>query len=123
MDEFKEFVVKYPKLRDDVRSGTRTWQNIYEEWVIYGESDRQWDKYRSTNDSSSSQGPISRNGNNVNVNMDGIKNVVSYIQKINPDSINRTLNTVQKVIQIAQGFGGKSKSTPYINSPYDDWWD
>lgn len=132
MDEFREFVRRYPKLRDDVRSGARTWQNIYEEWVLYGENDRSWDKYKGEQSSSAdngsgaesnADGPISRNGNNVNLNMDGIKNIVGYIQKINPDSLNRTLGTVQKVIQIAQGFGGKSKQTPFINSPYDDWWD
>ena len=28
MDEFRQFVKKYPKIRDDVISGKKTWQNI-----------------------------------------------------------------------------------------------
>ena len=37
---------------------------------------------------------------------------------------NKTLNTVQKVIQIAQTFSGP-KGTPSIptSSIYSDWWD
>ena len=34
MDAFRDFVSRYPKLRDDVVSGKRTWQSIYEDWVI-----------------------------------------------------------------------------------------
>jgi hypothetical protein len=119
LDEFREFVNRYPKLRDEVRNGTKTWQNVYEEWVLYGENDPGWQNYRDD----SKQGPINRDGNNLSLNMDSIRNVVGYLQKVNPDSIYRTLNTVQKVIQIAQSFGGKNKATQYIRSPYDEWWD
>lgn len=126
MDEFREFVGKYPKIREDVRSGKRTWQNIYEEWVIYGENDQQWNKYidePKTNTPNGSSAPKQTNSSSASLN-DSIKNIVSYVQKINPDSLNRTLNTVQKVVQIAQSFGGKSNApTNYMNSAYNDWWD
>jgi len=125
MDEFREFVGRYPKLRDEVRTGNKTWQNIYEEWVLYGEGDQQWSQYRNPDSSNNNEAKTS-NGNNAksSFNIDSIKNIFGYIQKINPDSMNRTLNTVQKVIQIAQTFGSKgSSSTPYINSAYNDWWD
>jgi hypothetical protein len=111
MNEFREFVNRHPKLRDEVKNGSRTWQNIYEEWVLYGENS-DWQRYREQEQNV-----------NTNLNLDSIKSIVGYIQKINPDSIYRTLNTIQKVIQIAQSFGGKNKPTQYIQSPYDDWWD
>lgn len=129
MDEFREFVSRYPKVRDDVRSGKRTWQNIYEEWVIYGENDPQWQKYNETDVAGSKTNTISntnqkQTGNTQASLNDSIKNIVSYVQKINPDSLNRTLNTVQKVVQIAQSFGGKSNvAGNYMNSAYNDWWD
>lgn len=126
MDEFREFVGKYPKIRDDVRSGKRTWQNIYEEWVIYGEHDAQWQKYTDNPE----QQPAQNNSNSNEANQqpqslnDSIKNIVSYVQKINPDSLNKTLNTVQKVVQIAQSFGGKpTVPSSFLNSAYNDWWD
>lgn len=128
MDEFRDFVGRYPKLRDDVRSGKRTWQNIYEEWVLYGEQDPQWQQYlddnqANTNTTSNSNTQTQQQSNPQSLN-DSIKNILSYVQKINPESLNRTLNTVQKVVQIAQSFGSKSNiPTNYINSVYNDWWD
>lgn len=130
MEEFREFIGRYPKIRDDVRSGKRTWQNIYEEWVIYGEGDDQWQKYNDnatdntqTNTKTNNSSPKQSNATNASLN-DSIKNIVSYVQKINPDSLNRTLNTVQKFVQIAQSFGGKSSTpTNFMNSAYNDWWD
>lgn len=126
MDEFRNFVSRYPKLRDDVRSGKRTWQNIYEEWVLYGEHDPQWQQYRSDvdpNQETANNNTQYQQPNQQSLN-DSIKNILSYVQKINPDSLNKTLNTIQKVIQIAQTFGPKSSiPTNFINSPYNDWWD
>ena len=123
MDEFRKFVSLHPKLKDEVRSGKRTWQNIYEEWVLYGENDPQWQQYRTDpqNQQQSQQNP---NYNNPQSITDSLKNIISYVQKINPDSLNRTLNTIQKVIQIAQTFGSRPNvPTNFINSAYNDWWD
>jgi len=124
MDEFREFVGRYPKIRDDVRSGKRTWQNIYEEWVLYGENDNQWQQYNSSDNNYTNQTTTNQNRQQPQSLGDSVKNIVSYIQKINPDSLNRTLNTVQKVVQIAQSFGGRGNPTGGImGSVYNDWWD
>ena len=45
MEEFRTFVSKHPLLRDEVRNNKFTWQNVYEEWVLYGEDDDSWKKY------------------------------------------------------------------------------
>ena len=45
IEEFKEFVRKYPKLKYEVRDGKRTWQSIYEEWTLLGD-DGSWDAYK-----------------------------------------------------------------------------
>ena len=120
MDEFKIFVSKYPLLRDEVRNNKMTWQNIFEEWSLYGEKDEYWKKYKKEEeiqlDSSTAK--------DSTVNLDSIKSIVNYVQKINPDSLNKTLNTVQKVIQIAQTFSGSKVPTiPQATSLYSDWWD
>jgi len=120
MDRFREFANKHPLLRDEVRNGKRTWQNIYEEWVLYGEDDPQWQNYVAS--PNTTQQPI---GNDNTV--DSIRNIVGYIQKINPDTITKTLNTIQKVVQIIQTVGGNNRHMlPQNNmmpSIYNDWWD
>jgi hypothetical protein len=133
MEEFREFVSNHPLLRDEVRNNKFTWQNVYEEWVLYGEEDESWKKYEkqeqiNTNTFDTSQEEPQTNNDqtqsNSTVNLDSIKSRMNYVQKINPDSLNKTLNTVQKVIQIAQTFSGP-KSIPNIptSSIYSDWWD
>lgn len=120
MEEFRSFVSSHEKIKDEVRNGNRTWQNIYEEWVILGEDNPEWEKYKSNTDKK----VVSQNGNNLSINMDSVKNVIGYIKKINPDDLNKTLNTLQKVIQIAQTVGGsKGAVAPIVSSAYSDWWD
>ncbi len=130
MEEFRTFVSKHPLLRDEVRNNKFTWQNVYEEWVLYGEDDDSWKKYeradkiKSENNNTVDETQSIENQTSSTVNLDSIKSIMNYVQKINPDSLNKTLNTVQKVIQIAQTFSGP-KGTPSIptSSIYSDWWD
>ena len=107
MEEFRSFVNTYPKIREDVVNNKRTWQSIYEDFVILGPESNVWDQYkeRKSIDFLSS---------------DGLKNIMGYVRKINPDSISKTLNTVQKVLQISQSFGGR---TGIYNANYNSWWD
>lgn len=118
MDDFRDFVSRFPKLRDDVISGKKTWQNIYEDWVIMGENSDIWKGY----DGASANSTRS-NGDDL-ISVDGIKKILSYIKKVNPDSISKTLNTVQKILQVTQGFSG-NKANKYnnFNSGYNSWWD
>ena len=130
MENFRIFVSKHPLLREEVRNNKFTWQNVYEEWVLYGEEDESWKKYEKPDpndqavDTFNANEKPEENQTNSTVNLDSIKSIMNYVQKINPDSLNKTLNTVQKVVQIAQTFSGP-KSIPNIptSSIYSDWWD
>jgi hypothetical protein len=111
MDEFREFVSRYPLVREDVTSGKKTWQNIYEDWVILGENNSIWDKYKE--------------GKKETIDLlssENLRNIMNYVKKINPDSISKTLNTVQKILQITEGIGGKGR-TGFFNGNYNSWWD
>ena len=46
IDEFRTFVRKYPRIKDDVKNGLKTWQSLYEDWVLLGEEDSVWDIYK-----------------------------------------------------------------------------
>ncbi len=117
MDEFREFVSKYPGIKEDVLNGTYTWQNIYENWVILGENDSLWNKYKVANQTTKS----TNNTLDDLLQQTNIKSVINYVKNIDPDSINKTLNTVQKVLQITQSFG--SRPTGIYNNNYNSWWD
>jgi hypothetical protein len=44
--QFKEFVKKHPKLVKEVRAERKTWQELYEDWYLFGEDDPTWKQYR-----------------------------------------------------------------------------
>ena len=46
MDEFRNFISRYPLVKQEVLSGRKTWQQIYEDWVLLGEQDSVFDPYR-----------------------------------------------------------------------------
>ncbi|ABO66335.1 Conserved hypothetical protein [Geobacillus thermodenitrificans NG80-2] len=46
VEQFKQFVKKHPKLVQEVRSGKKTWKQVYEDWYLFGEDDEIWDPYR-----------------------------------------------------------------------------
>lgn len=115
MDEFREFVSKHPLVKEEVKTGKATWQKIYEDWVILGENDEMWKKFEQK------KGETPKKLEDL-LTQENLKNVLGYVKKINPDSISKTLNTVQKVLQITQSFGGKNVSSLY-NANYNSWWD
>ena len=110
MDEFREFVSSHEKIKEEVRSGKRTWQSIYEDWVILGEEEFKVFKNQQKKDTIDF------------LSNDSVRKVVDYVKKINPDSISKTLNTVQKVLQITQGINGSNTGRLY-NADYNSWWD
>lgn len=118
MNEFREFVSLHPLLRDEVKKGSRTWQSIYEDWVLLGDKDSLWDSFKVKSKEEVKEKTI---GDMLNI--DKVKNVIGYVKKINPDQINRTLNNVQKVIQIVQTVGGNKTVNIGQASAFSDWWD
>ena len=119
MNEFREFISRYPGIKDDVLNGTYTWQKVYENWVILGENDQMWTKYQTSTNTNKDK-PKSNTIEEL-LSQTSVKNVINYIKKIDPDSISKTLNTIQKVLQITQSFGGRR--TGIYNNNYNSWWD
>jgi len=88
MEDFRKFVSKHPLLRDEVRNNKFTWQNVYEEWVLYGEEDESWKKYEkidtnnNTFDASFTEEKTqdnNQNQSNSTVNLDSIKSIMNYV--------------------------------------------
>lgn len=44
--QFKDFVTKHPKLVKEVREKGESWQSYYEKWVLLGDEDSFWDKFK-----------------------------------------------------------------------------
>lgn len=120
MDDFRKFITKYPGIKEDVINGNHTWQQMYEDWVILGENDSIWNKYQKRTPSDVSDSKNKQTLEDL-LSTTSLKNIMNYIKKIDPDSISKTLNTIQKVLQITQSFN--NKPTGIYNNNYNSWWD
>lgn len=113
LDEFRVFVRKYPQLAIAVESKKTSWQEIYERWVLYGEAEDVWVEYSARQSEEKSN----------QLGLDGVKNILNNLKKIDPNKVNNTLNSVQKVIQIAQSVAGPKLPSTNITNAFSDWWD
>ena len=86
LDEFRVFVQKHPLLRDEVKSQNRTWQSIYEEWVLYGEGNDFWKAYEAPLQTQDTTPKPALFG------ADGVKSVINNIKKVNPENLKMSLS-------------------------------
>lgn len=109
--KFKEYVRAHPELIKQVRSGTNTWQELYEEWYLFGEDDSKGngnvdDGNQSTEDSKKESSK-----------KDWMSTVLGAVRNMDPNqlqhhivSISSALGAIQGVISSLQG--GSSVQNP-----------
>lgn len=75
LDEFKEFVKRHPLLKGMVQSKQKTWQELYEDYCILGESAFEDSKEEAKEE------PKKENKSSSSTE-DLIKTVVGYVKKL-----------------------------------------
>jgi hypothetical protein len=110
VEHFKEFVKKHPKLRDEVRSGQKTWQQYFEEWYLYGEDSDIWKPYSNNQSNPQNENIGSNEGNGY------IGKVMSLVRNLNPDQIQGHLSNVNSTLTNIQQLISQFKS-PSSTSP------
>ena len=108
MDRFKEYIKKNPNLKNEVIAKKKTWQELYEEFILIGDE------------------PKAIESDTTQM----LKNVIGYVKKIDPDQITKTVTSIQKVIELLASFGAgasvasASKSTldPLFDRKFDEWY-
>ena len=90
-EEFKTFVRKKPELVKFVNSGEMTWQKFYEQWTLYGEDDKVWSDYQIK--------PEEKKEDTFN-----FSTITDMIKKVDMASVQKGVNSLQKVVELLQGF-------------------
>ena len=101
---FKEFVKSNPKLIKYVRDGSKTWQNFYELFSLYGSDASIWNDYLGSS--------ISDVGKSTDF--------FSWLKSIDVDSIQNGVASIQRVLGVVQDFTSKenvSKTEEYKPRP------
>lgn len=109
-EEFKAFVRTKPELVSYVSSGEMTWQKFYEIWNLYGTDDKVWEKYK----------PIESTTKTSNTEGFSFSSIVDMVKKVDMDSVQKGINSMQKAIELLQGFttGSSTSSATKAASGY-----
>ncbi|WP_171016728.1 spore coat protein YlbD [Pseudalkalibacillus caeni] len=97
VNEFKSFVKSHPGLIKLVREDKKTWKEIFEEWLLLGEEDEVWEKYRSKR-------VMDEDEPEPETNKAGLGSFLSMLQSINfkeiQSQIDQFSGTVSSIKQI-----------------------
>ena len=125
LEEFKGFIKRHPLLKAEVQSGRKTWQELYEDFVLLGEDSYTEDKTETKEIKKEETKTNSINPENI------INSVMGYVKKIDPDTITKTVTSIQKVIELFGSFGAGASSTaltkkstgdPLFDKRFDQWY-
>lgn len=94
-EQFKSFMSNHPELVSFIQRKEMTWQDFYEIYDIYGDTNEAWTKYF----------------NDTRANNDVISELTGLFKNINIDSIQNHVNNAQKAINIIQEL---TKKTPEV---------
>ncbi|ASN05874.1 spore coat protein YlbD [Virgibacillus necropolis] len=88
--EFRDFINTHPQLVKKVRKSGESWQPYYEKWVLLGESDPYWDKYKEGS---------KKNSNESNV----MEKLRKWTEDVDMDQIQDKVKQWDQTISIFQG--------------------
>lgn len=107
--DFKEFVKRHPKIVKDVRSNKKTWQELFEDWYMFGEEDSMWDPYKEnvTNDESKPKSSSTKKDSDfMSQVLSLVKNIDMNEMQKNINNVSGAISNVQQLIEQFQGFKG-----------------
>lgn len=102
-EEFKTFVRKRPELVRYVNNGEMTWQKFYEQWSLYGEDEKVWENYKGTTRVTTEN----KTNNEDNFSFNSFMNM---IKNLDADSVQKGINSMQKVVELLQGLTNKNSN-------------
>ena len=134
-EEFKSFVKMHPGLKKLVYKDQKSWQSIFEEWMLLGSENDIWNEYKDdvvieTKEQINTNTKKNQSDSNVANVGEMIKTCVNYIKKIDTDSVAKTVNNIQKLMTLVAGLGAvntvnaqtKMTGDPLFDKRFDEWY-
>lgn len=119
---FKEFINKHPKLIREIRRNGKSWQELYEQWVILGEDDIHWDQFKEEPkeaEKEEAKEAKEKMFSKFDLKPDLVKQLLKYTETMDINKIqeqihqlSKTIGTVQEIVsqyQQPQHMGNKQK--------------
>ncbi|RSL31120.1 hypothetical protein D7Z54_22670 [Salibacterium salarium] len=104
--EFREFLYQHPLLIKEVREGKRTWNQLYQDWVILGEDHEDWSSFKRKDDQKETE----------NGQTDSMSAIMKALGQINVEDLQKQISqfsgmmgNVQRALQHFQKPSGPPK--------------
>lgn len=96
-ENFIFFARNHPELANQVLKKNISWQQLYELYEIYGDNNKVWDNYLKNE-----------------IDLNSFKDVFNAIKKVDLESVQNGINSIQKTIGMLQdiGIGTKNSNVP-----------
>ncbi len=101
-EKFKDFVKQNPILLTHVKDGSMTWQKFYEIYDLYGEDNEAWKDYLTVSAASAAATSF---------------DLIGFLKRIDLDSIQNGVNSMQRVLGLLQDMSTNKKSTSEKQKP------
>jgi hypothetical protein len=95
VQKFKEFVKAHPALIQEVRNGSTTWQELYEDWYLLGEDDPRW--------GTSSNSEKAEKGDEQEKKTDWLGTIMGAVQNMDPEQLQGQIYNISQAIGAIQG--------------------
>lgn len=110
IDEFKQFVRRHPKLIQEVQTQEKSWQSLYENWVMFGEEDEMWSPYRQEPSEEGKEKKDKATKKSEPGKADFMSKMVSAVKKMDADQMNEQINKMSQSISSLQSLLGQFSS-------------
>ncbi|UQZ58197.1 hypothetical protein C2H93_06330 [Bacillus subtilis] len=107
INDFKQFVKKHPKLIKEVRKEQRSWQDVYENWVLFGESDPIWDPYREPETAAEAVPETPQKNDFVSKMVTAVKKMDVNQMNEQIDKMSQSISSLQSLLNTFSGSGQK----------------
>lgn len=107
--KFKEFVKQYPKISSEVKKGTVSWQELYEDWYLLGEDDPRWDQFKDSKEE------MKENSTEENKS-DFITQIFDYFKTMDVNQMQQYISNASQALGAVQGVLSQFQNPTQPNS-------
>jgi hypothetical protein len=107
--KFKEFVKQYPKISSEVKKGTVSWQELYEDWYLLGEDDSRWDQFKDSKEE------MKENSTEENKS-DFITQIFDYFKTMDVNQMQQYISNASQALGAVQGVLSQFQNPPKPSS-------
>ncbi|MFA1818684.1 spore coat protein YlbD [Virgibacillus oceani] len=127
VQDFKQFVNKHPKLIANLRKKGRPWQEYYEKWMLLGEDDDYWEKFKEQNTDKTEKGEDHNADDETESkkkNMELFSQLLKKAEDMDMDKVQKQVhqlsNTISTVQEAISQFQQNKSST--VNQNQQQWY-